>query len=110
MIMEEDQNCILEELDKVFRGIPLELPYLKSYRWERGALIYVCANKQSGQWLIKATDNQRMVSGVKLRATNAKNFSQTHQDSSQDKGNGCSKQEELLKLIKHLNRGLHIEH
>jgi hypothetical protein len=37
-----------------------KLPHLKSYRLEGGALIYICADQQSGHWLIKAIDNRRL--------------------------------------------------
>jgi hypothetical protein len=73
VIMEGDQNYILEELARVFYETPLEEPsYLNSYRWEGGALIYVCTDQQSGQWFVKASDNHRMRSGARLKATNAK--------------------------------------
>jgi hypothetical protein len=51
-ITEDNQNYIIEELARVFCGAA----HLKSYRWEGGALIYLCTNQQSGQWLVKATD------------------------------------------------------
>jgi hypothetical protein len=38
-LTEDDQNCILDELGRVLRGTPIgELPHLKSYRLEGGAL------------------------------------------------------------------------
>jgi hypothetical protein len=41
-LTEDDKNCILEELGRVLRGTPVgELPHLKSYRLEGGALIFV---------------------------------------------------------------------
>jgi hypothetical protein len=52
-----------------------ELPHLKSYRLEGGALIYRCANQRSGQWLVKATDNHRMGTGARLKVTNVMNLS-----------------------------------
>jgi hypothetical protein len=73
--MEEDQNYILEELAWMFhRTLIGELPHLKSYRPAGGALIYVCADLQSGQWLVKAIDNHRIGSRARLRVTNAKNL------------------------------------
>jgi hypothetical protein len=52
-------NSILEELGKELRGTPFgELPHLKSYRLEGGPFIYIYHDQQSGQWLIRATDNQ----------------------------------------------------
>jgi hypothetical protein len=40
-LTEHDQDSILEELGRVLRGTPKELPHLKSYRLEGGALIYI---------------------------------------------------------------------
>jgi hypothetical protein len=58
---EDDQTSILEALGEVLRRTPIaELQYLKSYRQEGGALIYLCADQQSGQWLIKAIDYHRL--------------------------------------------------
>jgi hypothetical protein len=59
----------------VLRRTPIEeLSHLKSYRLEGGALIYICADQQSGQWLIKAIDNHRLESGARLKATDARNL------------------------------------
>jgi hypothetical protein len=63
----------------VLRGTPIgELPHLKSYRLEGGALIYIyiyiCADQQTGQRLVRAIDNYRLKSGVRLKATDARNF------------------------------------
>jgi hypothetical protein len=58
---EDDQDHILEEQERVFREtLKGELPHLRSFRLEGGALLYVCSNQQSGQWLIRATDNHRL--------------------------------------------------
>jgi hypothetical protein len=57
----KDQNYVLEELARVFHGTLIrDLLHLKYYRWGGGALIYVCVDLQSGQWLVRATDNHRM--------------------------------------------------
>jgi hypothetical protein len=72
---EEDQNYILEALGRVLRRTPIgELPDLKSYRLEGGALIYTCANQQSGQWLVRATDNHRLGTGARLKVNDARNL------------------------------------
>jgi hypothetical protein len=72
---EDDQRYILVELGKVLRRTPLEeLPHLKSYRLEGGTLIYICADQQSGQWLIKAIDNHRLETGARLKVTDARNL------------------------------------
>jgi hypothetical protein len=75
-LREDVQESNLEELGRVLRGTPTELPHLKSYRLEGGAhththiyiYIYICGDQQSGQWLIRATDNYRLGSGARLNA------------------------------------------
>jgi hypothetical protein len=72
---EDDQKYVLEELGKVLGRTPLEeLPHLKSYRLEGDALIYICADQESGQWLIKAIDNHRLGTGARLKVTDARNL------------------------------------
>jgi hypothetical protein len=39
----------------------------KSYSLEEAAFIYVCADQQSGQWLVRAIDIYRLRSGVILK-------------------------------------------
>jgi hypothetical protein len=59
-LTEDEQNCVLEVMGEVLRGTPIgELPHLKSYRLQGGALIYLCADQHFGQWLVKAIDNCR---------------------------------------------------
>jgi hypothetical protein len=71
----DNSSSIFEELGRVLRGTPIgELPHLKSYRLEGGALIYICADQQSGQWLVRAIDNHRLDSGARLKATDARNL------------------------------------
>jgi hypothetical protein len=75
-ITEEDRDSILEILGEALRRTPLaELPRLKSYRLEGGALIYMCVDQQSGQWLIKTIGSHGLGSGDRLKATEAKNRS-----------------------------------
>jgi hypothetical protein len=46
----DDKDHILEELGRVFRRTPKgELPHLRSFRLEGGALMSVCADQKSGQ-------------------------------------------------------------
>jgi hypothetical protein len=55
-LTEDDQNSILEALGEVLRRTPTgQLPHLKSYRLKGGALIYICDDQHSVQWLIKLT-------------------------------------------------------
>jgi hypothetical protein len=43
-----------------FRPTPVEkLSRVRSYSPEEGALIYVCANQQLGQWLTEAINRHR---------------------------------------------------
>jgi hypothetical protein len=57
-ITEEDRDSILEILGEELSRTPLaELPRLKSYRLDGGAIIYTCVDQQSGHWLIKTIDN-----------------------------------------------------
>jgi hypothetical protein len=56
-------------------GTPRELPHLWSFRPEGDALIYVYTDQQPGQWLIRATDNHKLGSGARLKATDARNLS-----------------------------------
>jgi hypothetical protein len=73
-LTEDDQDSILEILGGVLRRTPKEeLPHLNSYRL-MGALIYACTDQQSGQWLIKATDDHRLESGGTLKATDTRNL------------------------------------
>jgi uncharacterized protein (DUF2384 family) len=48
-----------------------------------------------------------MVSGVRLRATDAKNFPKLVKTALRTRDKIAQSQEELLKWIKHLNKGLH---
>jgi hypothetical protein len=72
---DEDQNYILEKMGRTLCRTPIgELPHLKSYRLERGTLIYICTDQQSGQWLVKAIDNHRLGKGARLNVTDAMNL------------------------------------
>jgi hypothetical protein len=105
-----NQDCILAELGKVLRRTPLgELPHLKSYRLEGGALIYTCADQESGQWLIRAIDNHRLGSGARLKATDARNLPKPIKVALRVRDNVAQTQDELLSWIQHLNPGLHTE-
>jgi hypothetical protein len=74
-LAEDDQDHILDELGRVFHGtLKGELPHLRCFRLEGGALMYVCADQKSVQWLIRATDNHRMGSGARLKAMDAMNL------------------------------------
>jgi hypothetical protein len=100
----------LEALGEVRRTPTGELPHLKSYRLEGGALIYMCDDQESGQWLIKALDNYRLESGARLKATDARNLPKPVKVALRIRDRVAQNQEELLKWIKNLNPGLHMEH
>jgi hypothetical protein len=87
----------LAELGKVLRRNPLgELPHIKSYRLERGALIYTCADQQSGQWLIRAIDKHRLGSGARLKETDAWNLPKPIKVALRVRDNIAQTQDELL--------------
>jgi hypothetical protein len=86
-----------------------EIPHLKSYRLEGGALIYTCADQQSGRWLIRAIDNHRLGSGARLKATDARNLPKPIKVALRVMDNVAQTQDELLRWIQHLNPGLHTE-
>ncbi|PNF16032.1 hypothetical protein B7P43_G04600, partial [Cryptotermes secundus] len=73
------------------------------------ALIYVRADQQSGQWLIKAIVNHRLKSGTRLKATDARNLPKPVKVALRTKDKIDQNQEELLKWITDLNPGLHTE-
>jgi hypothetical protein len=109
-VTENDQDCILEELGKMLHRAPIgELPHLKSYRLEGGALIYTCADQQSDQWLIKATDNHRLRSGARLKATDTGNLPKPIKVALRVRDKVAQTQDELLRWIENLNSGLHTE-
>jgi hypothetical protein len=110
-LTEDDKNCILEILGEVLCGTPIgELPHMKSYRLEGGALICICANQQSGQWLVKAIGNYRLESGARLKATDARNIHKPVKVTLKIRDKVTQSEEELLKWIKNLNPGPHTEH
>jgi hypothetical protein len=74
-LTEDDQRLILEELERVLHGtLKVKLPHLRSFRLEGCALMYVYADQQSVQWLIKATDNHRWGSGGRLKVADTTNL------------------------------------
>jgi hypothetical protein len=110
-VREEARDSILESLGEALRRTPLgELLRLKSYRLEGGALIYLCVDPQSGQWLIRAVDNNELGSRGKLKATEAKNLPKPVKVALRVRENIAKNSEELLKWIKQLKPGLHTEY
>jgi hypothetical protein len=70
----DEQDHILEEMGRLFRGTPKELPHLRSFILEGGALQYVCADEESGQRLIRVIENHMLGSGTRLKLTYARNL------------------------------------
>jgi hypothetical protein len=94
----------LEILGEALRTTLLaELPRLKSYRLEGGALIYTCVDRQSGQWLIKTIHNYGLGSGGSLKATEAKNLPEPVKVALRAKENIARNPDELLQWLKQLN-------
>jgi hypothetical protein len=72
--------------------------------------MYICADQQSGQWLIKAIDNHRLESGARLKATDARNLPKSIKVALRIRNKVVQNQEELLNWVKNLNPGLNTEH
>jgi hypothetical protein len=111
-LTEQDQESILEELGRVLHGNPVgELPHLKSNRLEGGALLYIymCADQQSSQCLIRAIDNHRLTSGARLKATDVRNLPKPVKVVFRTRDKVAHTQDELPSWIKNLNPGLHTE-
>jgi hypothetical protein len=72
--------------------------------------LYICADQQFGQWLIRAIDNHRLESGARLKATVARNLLKPVKVALRTRDKVAQTQVELLKWIKNLNSGLHTEH
>jgi hypothetical protein len=107
----DEQDHILEELERVFHGIAKgELPHLRSFRLEGGTLTCVYADQQSAKWLIKATDNHRLALGARLKAMDDRKLPRPVKVALRTKDNAVKSSEELLKWIKNLNPGLHTKH
>jgi hypothetical protein len=76
---------------------------------EGGALIYICANQQSGQRL-KAIDNHRLGTGARLKVTDARNLLKPVTIALRTRDKTAQTQDELLTWFKNLNPGLNTEH
>jgi hypothetical protein len=102
-LSEEDQELILDRITGAFRTTPKgNLPQLRSYRLEGGALMYICAYQQSGQWLKNAMHGHKLRQGTTLRAKPVKMDLRTGDKQSKDT-------KELLQWIRDLNPGLSTE-
>jgi hypothetical protein len=81
-------------------GGPRHEKNLKSYRLERGALIYICADQQTGQWLIRAIDNHKLGTGARLKVTDASNLPKPVKVTLRTKDNVAQTQNDLLTWVK----------
>jgi hypothetical protein len=70
----------------------------------------MCTDQRSCQWLIKATDNHRLESGARLKATDARNLPKPIKVALRIRDKVAQNQGELLNWIKNLNPGLNTEH
>jgi hypothetical protein len=108
---EDNQQSILDVLGEVLHRTPVEeLSHLKSYRLEGCALIYICADQQSGQWLFKAINNHRLKTGTMLKVTEARNLPKPIKMALRVRDNVAQTQDELLQWVKSLKPGLDTEH
>lgn len=74
-LSEEEKGPIMAEIAGAFRSIPMErLPWLRCYGLEGGALTYVCADQESGDWFIQTINWHRFGKETVLKATEAKDI------------------------------------
>jgi hypothetical protein len=107
-LTDHNQDSILEELEWVLRRTPIgELPHLSPTDWREVHLYNICTTQQSGQWLIRATDNNGLGSGARLKATDARNLHKPVKVALRTRDKVAQTQDELLSWIKNLNPGLH---
>jgi hypothetical protein len=66
-------------------------------------------DQQSGQWLVRATDNHRLGSGAKLKAVDARNLPKPVKVALSTRDRVAHTQDELLRWIRNLNPELHTE-
>jgi hypothetical protein len=110
-LSEKEQDLIPAEIAGAFRTTPKErLPRLRSYRLEGGALIYVCTDQQSGQWLTEAVNGHRFREGTLLKAMDARDLPRPVKMAIRTWDKQSDDTEELLRWIRDLNPGLHMEH
>lgn len=75
-LSEKEQDLILTEVMVcLFRSTSRDkLPQFRSYRLEGNAFIYICADQQTGHWLIEATDGHKLGEPIMLKETDAKDL------------------------------------
>jgi hypothetical protein len=69
----------------------------------------VCADQQSCQWLTRAIDNHRLGSGARLKVTDGRKLPRPVKVALRTRDNIAKSPEELMKWVKDLNPGLHVE-
>jgi hypothetical protein len=72
--------------------------------------VHLCADQQSGQWLVKATYNYTLESGARLKATDARKVPKPVKVALRRRDKVVQNQDELLKWIRYLNPGLQTKH
>jgi hypothetical protein len=91
-ITEDDQSCTMEKVGGMFHRTPHRITTAPTVLQTA-----VCTDQQSGQWLIRATDNSRMKSGVRRRASDAKHLPKPAKVTLRAWEKFAQSQEELLK-------------
>jgi hypothetical protein len=106
----EDVNLVLAKVGEVFCETPDGgRSLLRSYRLEKGIIFYACANQRSVHWLIAALHGFQIREGARLKATDTKHLPKPIKMALRQKDKVATGPEELLKWIKSLNLGLHME-
>jgi hypothetical protein len=106
----EDVNFVLAKVGEVFREtLDGGRPLLRSYRLETGTIFYACADQRSVDWLVTAFHGFQIRKGVRLKATEAKHLPKPVKMALRTKDKEATGPEVLLKWIKSLNPGLHME-
>jgi hypothetical protein len=106
----EDVNLVFAKVGEVFHETPDGgHPLLRSYRLETGTILYECADQRSVDWLVTALHGFQIRKGARLKAADAKNLPKPIKMVLRTKHKVATGPEELLKWIKSLNPGLHME-
>ena len=78
-------------------------------RLERGTVLYACADQRSVNWLVTGLYGFHIREGARLKAIDAKHLPKPIKMALRTKDKVATGPEELLKWIKSLNPGLHME-
>jgi hypothetical protein len=110
-LSEEEQDLILDRIAGAFRTTPEgNLPRLRSYRLEGGALMRICADHQSRQWLKNAMHGHKLREGTTLTVIDAKDLPKPVKMALRTGDKQSKDIKELLQWIGDLNPRLSTEH